>query len=457
MKRIARTLSVATLIVAILFPTSAYAMQSDKKVMIGKTTNVAKLTHQGVSRLQTATGKKRVIDISHHQGTINFAQLSAEYAKGVFDGMYVQISQGHTLKDPMAGTYISQARAHGIPVGVYHFSWPNQDSAASEAQNFMEEYNKYKGTGYDFMPMLDVEEPTQLGVMSTADLLKWSDDWANIVKPQVGTEIGVYTGTWFVNSYTGWGEGLSQYPLWVSDYRNVQAPDKTGGWNRWLMWQYTSSGKVAGINGNVDMSWVEDFTALRGVYLPYTLASGDSLNVIANRFHTTIDALMAINHNIQDANLINAGTVIRVPSLISTMKVTTQAVPVSAPAQAPTPVVSQPIMPAQGRYVVRASGLPDASATDKDVAYKWGWADFEAGHKDVVLTTPDGSIYTFAKHLNENPYALNDVPDWAKTAVKAGLDAKAFSSPTGSDEWYRYVQVLYNLGMFDHPATHPAF
>ena len=44
----------------------------------------------------------------------------------------------------------------------------------------------------------------------------------------------------------------------------------------------------------------------------YTVKRGDTLSAIANRYHTTVSNLMALNPHIKNANLIYAGDVIRI-------------------------------------------------------------------------------------------------------------------------------------------------
>ena len=42
--------------------------------------------------------------------------------------------------------------------------------------------------------------------------------------------------------------------LWIANYNNPPTPPLPVGWTKYFMWQYTDSGTIAGIKGNVDLS-----------------------------------------------------------------------------------------------------------------------------------------------------------------------------------------------------------
>ena len=55
--------------------------------------------------------------------------------------------------------------------------------------------------------------------------------------------------------------GIDDYILWHA-YYNKKAlkkgikTDRLGGWSEWRVWQYTGSGQIDGISGNVDCNWL---------------------------------------------------------------------------------------------------------------------------------------------------------------------------------------------------------
>ncbi|MEA5142902.1 MAG: LysM peptidoglycan-binding domain-containing protein [Oscillibacter sp.] len=115
------------------------------------------------------------------------------------------------------------------------------------------------------------------------------------------------------SAQTIWSSDLAAYPLWVAQYNGV--------WDSWSDYQYTSSGWVAGISGNVDLDWFTTrlFTATP---LPpasggtnvhtYTVRAGDTLRGIAQTYGTTVAALAAAN-GIADPDLIYPGEILQIP------------------------------------------------------------------------------------------------------------------------------------------------
>lgn len=120
----------------------------------------------------------------------------------------------------------------------------------------------------------------------------------------------------------------NNYELWLAyygDYNNLA--DVETSWERWIGVQYTDSGNVAGISGNVDRDlyteniFLSDTSEIPNTPNPnasintqsvfYTVQSGDTLSEIASRYGTTVQELVAINQ-LTNPNLIFPGEVLRV-------------------------------------------------------------------------------------------------------------------------------------------------
>lgn len=58
-------------------------------------------------------------------------------------------------------------------------------------------------------------------------------------------------------------KGLSSCDDIFISYHHIRPLPKTGGWKDWFLWQYTSKGKIPGVNVHLDLSWFngseEDF------------------------------------------------------------------------------------------------------------------------------------------------------------------------------------------------------
>jgi GH25 family lysozyme M1 (1,4-beta-N-acetylmuramidase) len=82
--------------------------------------------------------------------------------------------------------------------------------------------------------------------------LKNSLEWLQVVHARTGRQPFIYTNdaalTWMVNDR----QTLAGYPLWIAAYTNTP-PRVTTPWKEYRVWQYSATGKVLGINGDVDL------------------------------------------------------------------------------------------------------------------------------------------------------------------------------------------------------------
>ncbi len=94
------------------------------------------------------------IDISHHQGEIDWAKLAANQLDGApLQFVFIKATEGETLADNRFAHNFHQAREHGMVRGAYHFYTP---SVAPEVQanHFIRRVRLEEG---DLPPVLDIE------------------------------------------------------------------------------------------------------------------------------------------------------------------------------------------------------------------------------------------------------------------------------------------------------------
>ena len=88
------------------------------------------------------------IDVSHHNGKINWKQVPD------LDFVYVKATEGATYVDPMYKQNIEGAKARKLRVGAYHYF-----RTTSSVQKQFENYKQHvKKSDIDIIPMVDVEE-----------------------------------------------------------------------------------------------------------------------------------------------------------------------------------------------------------------------------------------------------------------------------------------------------------
>ena len=195
------------------------------------------------------------IDVSHWQGAIDWAQVAAAGKRFAI----AKATDGQGYVDPTYATNKAAAELNGIAFGAYHFARPDRtaNDAVLEADHFVD--NADLGPG-NLIPVLDIEKNEDN--MSQAKITAWILAWLDRVTARLGVRPMVYTSPngWLVRTGDTTAVAAAGYTvLWVAHWGvsspTVPAQDWNG--NGWTFWQYSSTGSVAGIQGNVDLDWYE--------------------------------------------------------------------------------------------------------------------------------------------------------------------------------------------------------
>ena len=195
--------------------------------------------------------EKTIMDVSRHQGTIDWAKVKAS---GQIGGVMIRAmgnsADGKASKpyiDPQFARNYAECTRLGIPVGVYgYFKAVNKAEADKELALLK---SALTGKTLGLPVAVDVEDEVQkpLGKAALTDLtaymLSTVESW--------GVYALLYTGLWFGSTflYMG-GAALKPYDVWLAAYRK-EKPEP--GWP-FGMWQHTSAGTVPGVSTGVDLS-----------------------------------------------------------------------------------------------------------------------------------------------------------------------------------------------------------
>jgi GH25 family lysozyme M1 (1,4-beta-N-acetylmuramidase) len=183
------------------------------------------------------------IDVSYYQGAINWTAVKNAGVKFAF----IRLSDGDVFQDPKFAANWNGAKQAGIVRGAYQFFRPNQ-SVTAQADKMIAAIGTYQPG--DLPPVIDVEATGGLGPSAVASRVR---TWVDRVKGALGVDPIVYTGKYFWRDQVGGPTSFATNPLWIAQYTSL-CPDLPAPWQRWTFWQYTDSGSVSGISGNVDMN-----------------------------------------------------------------------------------------------------------------------------------------------------------------------------------------------------------
>jgi len=193
--------------------------------------------------LNKATDSPQGIDVSHHQGTIDWKAVQEHGVQFAF----IKISEGITYADPKGAANWAGAKAAGLRHGAYHVFVPGDDGT-KQARSFLNALKKNEAYhGSVLPPVLDIESLKQAKVkMAHAEILNWLIE----VEATLGCKPIIYTSP---NSWDKeFPDQFTRYELWLADY--ASAPKLPKGWKSWTFWQYSQTGKVNGIDGTVDLN-----------------------------------------------------------------------------------------------------------------------------------------------------------------------------------------------------------
>ncbi len=187
-------------------------------------------------------GTIKGIDVSVFQGTIDWAKVKADGVVYAF----IRVSDGLNTPDTKFAANWANSRAAGVIHGAYQFLEPAQDPIA-QADMLLAKIGTLKPD--DLPPTLDVEVNDGLSATAVAASVK---KWIAHVKAKTGRDPIVYTGFYFWRDSVG-GANVLPSPLFHAQYTTAACPNIAAPWTTWKWWQYTSSGSINGIAGNVDV------------------------------------------------------------------------------------------------------------------------------------------------------------------------------------------------------------
>jgi GH25 family lysozyme M1 (1,4-beta-N-acetylmuramidase) len=189
------------------------------------------------------------IDVSHWQGTINWASV-APYKQFAI----MKATESTIYVDSQYATNHASARANGIRTGAYHFAQPSTTAgeAVAEADWFTSHANLQAG---DLNPALDLEVANGL---STTALQTWVKTWLDRVYATTGMRPMVYTSPSFWRNAMGDTSAIADAGysiLWVAHWfvTSPSVPANNWGGKGWTFWQYDDCGSVPGVPGCVDL------------------------------------------------------------------------------------------------------------------------------------------------------------------------------------------------------------
>lgn len=217
------------------------------------------------------------IDISSWQEGIDIRAISKQC-----HFLIAKCTDGTYFKDEPFEQYMSAAKENEMLLGMYHYA--ENQSAAKQAEYF---YNNSKAWLGLALPVLDLEES------SIENWESFAREFCSTYKQLSGVQPIIYISNGYTERFSK--EFAKQYKLWVAEYwysdtKNFQRLHYAdwpicSPWNDALLWQFSSSGRLIGFNGNLDLDYFdgtkEDWLNLCGD--DYMAITDEDIDRIAKR------------------------------------------------------------------------------------------------------------------------------------------------------------------------------
>ena len=273
------------------------------------------------------------IDISSWQTGIDLTAVPCDF-------VIIKATQGVGYVNPDCDRAYQQAKKAGKLLGVYHYAGGNDP--VEEAKYFIKHTE-----GYIKEAILCLDWESGQNSRYGVDDFTWCKMFMDYVTSATGVKPLLYVSQSIMNKFNGIGD----YGMWIAQYANM---DVTGyqehPWNEGAytcaIRQYSSSGRLNGYDGNLDLdiaymdatAWkkyanpqssnkasntskptqsVNKPTTQQNVVRTHTVRAGETLSGIASKYGTTYQHLAQIN-GISNPNLIYAGQVLKIDGTAQT-------------------------------------------------------------------------------------------------------------------------------------------
>jgi GH25 family lysozyme M1 (1,4-beta-N-acetylmuramidase) len=161
------------------------------------------------------------IDVSHHQGAINWTSVRSAGIQFA----YIKATEGVSYTDPRFDTNYVAAYNAGVIRGAYHFALPDRSSGATQANFLARNGGAWSADSRTLPAALDIEyNPYGASCYgkSQAAMRTWINDFLNTYRARTGRFAVIYTTTnWWVSCTGNWSGPWANNPLWIARWAST--------------------------------------------------------------------------------------------------------------------------------------------------------------------------------------------------------------------------------------------
>lgn len=184
------------------------------------------------------------IDISHWNNVTDWEKVKQEVDGVIIKCGGTDSKSGNPYTDSKFEEHYRKCKEYGLSVGCYWFVGNSCNNSASGIYNALEFAKRLEGKCFDLPVFVDFET-------STPSLKRGNTDavisFCNTLENK-GYFVGVYASDVSGFDERLYYDELKMFCLWVAKYSHIHPK------HNYNLWQYSSTGKISGISGNVDLS-----------------------------------------------------------------------------------------------------------------------------------------------------------------------------------------------------------
>lgn len=181
------------------------------------------------------------IDISHHQGSIDWQKLDKQKIQFIF----IKATEGADFKDTRFQSNWREAKNLNIPISAYHF-FTFCRSGKEQAEHFIREVPTEI---INLPPAIDLEFGGNCRSGQRKQLLAEITEYIQRIEQHYQQKVIIYATQDFYHAYL-----VNQFldnPIWIRDiYKQPTLPDSRS----WTFWQYANRASLQGVNGFIDLN-----------------------------------------------------------------------------------------------------------------------------------------------------------------------------------------------------------
>lgn len=187
------------------------------------------------------------VDVSKYQGVIDWAKVKADGVAFAIIRACYGWDNDRQIDEQLAAN-VAGCEAQAIPYGFYHYSYAESAQDAQKEARFLQRV--IQGYKPSYPVYFDFENAFQLNYTPEKQLTIIEAFLQEM--EAAGYFAGLYMSAYPLERlYSYAPDRISRHAVWVAHYTSAAKPSYSGEYG---IWQYSSTGTVAGIIGKVDMN-----------------------------------------------------------------------------------------------------------------------------------------------------------------------------------------------------------